>query len=151
MSNEQMDAESRKPAVKLSPEEIAAFCAEVADDRKASDIVQLKMADLTFVADYFVLCTGTSEPHLKAIAERIQRELRTRFGVRPSRVDGASGSHWTIIDYGAVMVHIMTEETRKLYQIESLWGDAPRVSDIKRIAEEAMKRVQAAGKASKES
>lgn len=150
MSKESMDTEKARSDVKLSAEEIAALCAEVADERKASNVVQLKMADLTFVADYFVLCTGTSEPHLRAIAERIQRELRTRFGVRPSRVDGASGSHWTIIDYGAVMVHIMTEETRNLYQIESLWGDAPRVSDIKRIAEEAMKRAQA-GKSSKES
>ena len=82
--------EAVKPGVphKLTPEEIASVCAQVADDRKAMNIVKLKMAGLSSVTDYAVICTGTSEPHLNALAERIQRELRNSFKVRPVHVDG---------------------------------------------------------------
>ncbi len=135
------EAETAKPAEKrkLTPEEIAALCAEVADDRKASNIVRLKTGDLTVVAEYLILCTGTSEPHLGAISERIQRELRNNYGLRALHADGKPQSHWMILDYGSVMVHIMTEETRELYQLESLWGDAPRVDAIKKITAAAKK------------
>jgi len=137
---------------KLSPEEIAAICAEVADDRKASNIVRLKTGDLTAVAEYLILCTGTSEPHLSAISERIQRELRNNYAVRALHVDGQPQSHWMILDYGSVMVHIMTEELRGLYQLESLWGDAPRVDAIKKITAAAKKvRKPAKGVSEKES
>lgn len=139
MAAKQKAAASKAEAVKadvphkLTPEEIASVCAQVADDRQAVNIVKLKLADLSSVTDFAVICTGNSEPHLNALAERIQRELRNNFQVRPTHVDGAPGSHWMIIDFGSVMVHLMTEETRSLYQLESLWGDAPRVEAVKKI------------------
>ena len=124
---------------KLTPEEIASVCAQIADDRKAMNIVKLKMAELSTIADYIVICTGTSDPHLNALAERIQRELRNNFQVRANHIDGKPGSHWMIIDFGSVMVHLMTNETRELYQLESLWGDAPRVDAVKKITSAAKK------------
>jgi len=142
MAPRKKTSEAEKPVEKrkLAPEEIAAICAEVADDRKASNIVRLKTGDLmTAVADYLILCTGTSEPHLGAISERIQRELRNNFATRAIHVDGKPQSHWVILDYGTVMVHIMTEEVRSLYQLESLWGDAPRLDAIKKITAAAKK------------
>ncbi len=133
--------EAKKPEGprKLTPEEIASICGAIADDRKATNIVKLKMADLSSVTDYVVICTGTSQPHLNALAERIQRDLRNNYQIRAAHVDGAAGSKWVIIDFGSVMVHIMTEETRALYQLESLWGDAPRVEAVKKIASAAKK------------
>ena len=131
----QADAKPKK----LTPEEIASVCALVADDRKATNIIKLKMAELSSVTDYMVICTGTSTPHLSALAERIQRELRNNYGVRASHLDGNAGSQWVIIDFGSVMVHVMTDETRALYQLESLWGDAPRVEAVKKITGAAKK------------
>lgn len=115
-------------------EEIAALCAKTADERKAENIATLRLTELSVVSDFFVLCTANSEPHLKAVSERIQRELREKLNVRPRAVEGKPSSQWIIIDFGSVAAHIMTKEMRELYQLESLWGDAPRVEDIETLA-----------------
>lgn len=109
-----------------STQELADFCMQMADDRKAGNIISLQAATTALPADYFIICTGNSEPHLHAIAERISREVKTRFGFRPHTIEGTAASHWMLLDYGSVVVHIMTAEMRDLYQLESLWGDAPR-------------------------
>ncbi|OGV35070.1 MAG: ribosome silencing factor [Lentisphaerae bacterium GWF2_45_14] len=114
-------------------EKLAAFCATIADERKADNIVQLKLADISTVTDFFILCTANSEPHLRAIADTIVRDAREKLKVRPRKVDGKPASHWIIIDYTNVLIHIMTNEMRELYQLESLWGDAPTVSAIKTL------------------
>jgi len=114
-------------------EKLAAFCATVADDRKAENIVLLKLADISTVTDYFILCTANSEPHLKAVADRIVREAREKLQTKPRKVDGNPESHWIVIDYTNVLIHIMTAEARELYQLESLWGDAPTVNAIKTL------------------
>ncbi len=124
---------------KLTPEEIASLCAKIADDRKATNIIRLKMAELSSLTDFVVICTGTSAPHLDAVAERIQRELRNNYKIRPAHLDGNADSGWVIIDFGCVMVHVMTEETREVYQLESLWGDAPRVDAVKKLTGAAKK------------
>ncbi len=109
----------------VSPEEIADLCVEMADDRKAENIVSFEVSEHG-VTDYFVLCTGNSEPHIKAISDRIGREARNRYNIRPRSVEGAASSHWMLMDFGVVVVHIMTPTMREQYQLESLWGDAPR-------------------------
>jgi ribosome-associated protein len=121
-------------------EEIAAISAKTADERKAENIITLKLSELSVVADFFVLCTANSEPHLKAVSERIQREVRDKLKVRPRAVEGKPSSNWIIIDFGAVAIHIMTPEMRDLYQLESLWGDAPRVEDIKTLDSKSAKK-----------
>ena len=74
-----------------------------------------------------MICSGKSEPHLKAIASEIQEKLRDKFETRPAAVDGFPVSQWVIIDYLSVLVHIFNQDKRAFYALEDLWGDAPRL------------------------
>lgn len=107
-------------------DELAALCAEIAEDHKSEDVVRLKISELSVIADYLVLCTGNSVPHVRAIADHIYRELRNRFNIRAFSIDGVPASQWMVLDYGNVIVHVFTPEIRDIYQLESLWGDAQR-------------------------
>lgn len=118
----------------ISPRELAIFCASIADGRKAENIITLEMGSESSIADFFVLCTANSQPHLKAICDRIERDTRTELNIRPHRVSGKAESEWMLLDYGCVVVHLMTPETREIYNLESLWGDAPRVDAINFLA-----------------
>ena len=86
------------------------------------------MRGISSVADFFVICSGTSEPHLKAIAGEIQDELRKEHGVRPHNCDGYPLSQWIVVDYYDVLVHIFHTEKRAFYSLEDLWSDAPRLA-----------------------
>jgi ribosome-associated protein len=97
---------------------------ELAADKKAADIVLLEIHGLTTVADYFVICSGASERQLGAIADGIIEGLREE-GVRPIGREGASTAHWLLLDFGAVIVHVMAPQERDFYQLERLWADAP--------------------------
>ncbi len=121
--------------------ELADYCAEIAYDRKAKDIVKLDLSQYSSVAEVFLICTGTSSPHLRAITEKIRRSVLDRYNIRSANQDGSPESHWMILDFGNVMVHVFTEETRELYQLENLWSEAPR--------EEAIKKLEAKAKASR--
>ncbi len=74
-----------------------------------------------------MICSGTSEPHLKAIAGEIEGRLKADHQVAPNAVDGYPMSHWIVIDYGDVVVHIFHQEKRVFYSLEDLWSDAPRL------------------------
>jgi ribosome-associated protein len=116
---------SEKKRIKEA-EELAALCVKTADERKAEDVIQLQVTKYSTIADFFVLCTANSEPHLKAVSERVKREARKELGIRPLASEGLPSSQWILVDFGAVIVHVMTRETRELYQLESLWGDADK-------------------------
>jgi ribosome-associated protein len=83
--------------------------------------------ELSSVTDYFVICTGTSEPHLRAIVEEIADQLREKCGVRPRAMDGTLQTAWVVLDFFDVIVHVMRAEVREHYDLEGLWGDAPRL------------------------
>jgi len=119
----------------LTPKEIADLCVAIADDRKGEDIVQLKVTDLSFIADYFIIATANSQPHMKAISETIGRELRNNHDVRPTHVEGKAQSGWILMDYGMVVVHVLTEESREMYDLENIWGDAPKKESIEILKE----------------
>jgi ribosome-associated protein len=97
---------------------------DLAADKKAAEIVLLEIGGLTTLADYFVICSGTSERQLGAIADGISEGLREN-GVRPIGREGSTSAHWVLLDYGAVIVHVMAEQERDFYQLEKLWADAP--------------------------
>lgn len=97
---------------------------DLAADKKAADIVLLDIHELTTVADYFVICSGASERQLTAIVDGIAEGLREE-GVRPIGREGSSSAHWLLIDYGAVIVHVMAPPERDFYQLERLWAEAP--------------------------
>ena len=97
---------------------------DLAEDKKASDIVLLEIGRLTSMADYFVICSGQSERQLGAIADGIAEGLRAD-GVKPIGREGSSSAHWLLIDFGAVIVHVMAQPERDFYQLERLWAEAP--------------------------
>jgi ribosome-associated protein len=108
----------------IEAQTLARHCAEYAADKKAEDIVILDLRGVSDIADFYVLCTATSEPQLKAVRDSIVVETRDRHGARPARVQGEPGSGWIIVDFTEVMVHVLHEEKRELYALEQLWNDA---------------------------
>ncbi len=97
-------------------------------DKKAYDLDVLAVGDLTSIADYFILCSAGNERQTASIADNVQEKLRVENGVKPLLVEGATPGHWVLLDYGDFIVHIFTEETRRFYGLERLWGDAPNVT-----------------------
>ncbi len=111
----------------MDSKKLARLCREFADVRKAEDIVVLDVRKLSSVTDYFVIASGTSEPHLRAILDEITERLRDNYGIRPRAVDGTAHGAWVVLDFFDVIVHIMRADVRERYDLEGLWGDAPRV------------------------
>lgn len=103
---------------------LARRAVELASDKKASDIVLLEVADLTTIADYFVICSGASERQLGAVADGVIEGLE-QDGLSLLSREGGPGSHWLLLDFGAVIVHVMAPPERDYYQLERLWADAP--------------------------
>jgi ribosome-associated protein len=97
-------------------------------DKKAFDLDVLDVGNLTSIADYFILCSAANERQTASIADNIQEMLRVGKGVKPLLVEGTTPGHWVLLDYGDFIVHIFTEETRRFYGLERLWGDAPNVT-----------------------
>ncbi|HSV63889.1 MAG TPA: ribosome silencing factor [Chthoniobacterales bacterium] len=114
--------------LEITAENLAKACASYADDKKAEDIVVLDLQDISSFTDYFVICSGTSEPHLKAIAGEIEERLRDEHKIRAVSVDGFPASQWIVLDYLQVIVHVFRREKREFYSLEDLWGDAPQVA-----------------------
>jgi ribosome-associated protein len=116
----------RQRGLRLSSLEIARMIVEAAEDKKAADIVLLNVTELTSFTDYFVICSGGSERQLGAVADGIAEKLRAE-GVRPMGREGGSNSHWTLVDFGAVVVHIFAPPEREFYQLERHWAKAKTV------------------------
>ena len=85
----------------------------------------LDLRGISDVADFYVLCTGTSDPHIRAVRDSIEQDLTEQEGMKPFRVEGSPMSRWIIMDYTDVIVHILDREKRMLYALETLWNDAP--------------------------
>ena len=115
----------------MDSKKLARLCHEFADNKKAENLVTLDVRKLSSVTDYFVIATGTSQPHLRAIVEEITSRLRDEHGLRPARTEGATGGMWVVMDYFDVIVHVMHTETRARYDLEGLWGDARPVKTAK--------------------
>lgn len=107
----------------LTPAEIAAIAAKALDDKKAKDVMVLKTAEQTVLADYFVICNGTSAPHIKALVDEVDKQL-SEAGEPPIRREGLRSDIWVLMDFGSVIVHVFTDEARKFYNLERLWSDS---------------------------
>ena len=118
----------------MDSRKLALLCRELADNKKAEDILILDVRKLSSVTDYFVIASGASEPHLRAIVDEIKDKLRESHRLRPRALDGTLQSAWLVLDYFDVIVHIMRTDLRKRYDLEGLWGDAPRVRARQRAA-----------------
>jgi ribosome-associated protein len=109
----------------MDSRKLALLCRELADNRKAENITVLDVRELSSVTDYFVIASGTSEPHLRAIVDEIQDKIREEHELRPRAVDGTLQTAWVVLDYFDVIVHVMRQDVRERYDLEGLWGDAP--------------------------
>jgi len=107
-------------------------------DKKAFDLDVLAVAGLTSIADYFLMCSATSERQAVAIADSVVDRLREEDRVKPRLVEGTTPGRWILLDYGDFIFHIFTEDCRRFYGLERLWGDAPNVTaDFSEEAEPA--------------
>src|ERR1039457_5494447 len=111
----------------MDSRKLALLCRELADNKKAEGIAILDVHELSSVTDYFVIAAGTSEPHLRAIVDEIVDQLKEDHGLRPNAIDGTFHAAWVVLDYFDVIVHVMRPDVREKYDLETLWGDAPRV------------------------
>lgn len=115
----------------MDSKKLALLCRELADNKKAENVTVLDLRELSSVTDFFVIASGTSEPHLRAISDEIQDGLRRELDLRPRAVDGTLHTAWIVMDYFDVIVHVMKQDVREKYDLETLWGDAPRVKPRK--------------------
>ncbi len=109
----------------MQPQEILENAVKILDSKKGMDIKALQITELTTVADYFVLVTGTSSTHIRALAEELEDAL-SQLGVQPDHIEGKS-TGWILLDYTSVVVHVFTKADRELFNLEKLWGDAQEV------------------------
>ncbi len=103
---------------------LARAAGTLALSKNAADVRILKLTKISSVCDYFVICTGSVDVHVKAITDAIDDGLRAQ-GLRPSHREGGGGANWMLLDYFDVVVHVFTENARQFYALEKLWGDAP--------------------------
>jgi ribosome-associated protein len=125
----------------MDSKKLALLCRELADNKKAENLIVLDVRKLSSVTDYFVIASGTSEPHLRAIVNEITDTLREDHAVRPRAMDGTIHGAWVVLDFFDVIVHVMRADVRERYDLESLWGDARSVRPpAKRAVKRATKK-----------
>lgn len=103
---------------------------EAADEAKAQEINTLDLRDKTTITDYFVLCSGTSDVHARSIADKIQERME-EVGEDVQRVEGYRHATWILLDYGDVVVHVMQEEQRRYYDLETFWQNLPLLENLR--------------------
>ena len=120
----------------LSEKEMIAIAVKALDGKKGKDIKVLHTADQTTLADYFIICSGTSNTQVRALADAVE-EAMSGAGVEPHHIEGHRGGQWTLMDYSSVVVHVFTEEGREFYSLERLWSDADPVDVTEYLAADA--------------
>jgi len=125
MASVRKGARLKRAAAANDSTELVRVSARLADDKKAEDIVVLDLRGLMYVTDFFVIASGGNPRQLHAIQSAIHQEMSQR-GVRPIGQEGSGQDRWVLMDYGDFVVHLFDPDSRRLYDLELLWGDAPR-------------------------
>ncbi|HUD49286.1 MAG TPA: ribosome silencing factor [Candidatus Baltobacteraceae bacterium] len=115
----------------MDSRKLALLCRKLAENKKAENAVILDVRKISSVTDYFVIVSGTSEPHLRAIVNEVSDSLRQKYNLRPRAIDGDIRAAWQVLDYFDVILHVMRADVREKYDLERLWGDAPGVGTTK--------------------
>ena len=110
----------------LNAQEIIAVAVKALSDKKGRDLKVLDTAGQTTLAEYFIICSGTSNTQVRALADAVEEAL-SKAGEEPHHIEGHRGGLWTLLDYSAVVIHVFTEEGREFYDLERLWSDAAPV------------------------
>ncbi len=116
-------------------EALARLAAEACDDRKAVDIRLIRIEDVSSLADWFVICSGLTDVQVRAIARSVEEKLEAEAGRRPLRQEGRAEGRWVLLDYGEVIVHVLTPNERSYYDLESFWGHGDQVRYVSPEAE----------------
>lgn len=116
--------------VKMESEALAQACREFADNKKAEDIVVLDVRKVSSITDFFVIASGGSDPHLRAIVNEIEDSLLQHHQTKCQRIDGGHLSGWIVMDLVDVIVHVMRVDSREKYDLEGLWSDAARLEPV---------------------
>ena len=125
-----VNGEEAAPVVKLSATDslgVAQYIVKVLDARKGHDIKLLHVEEQTTIADYFVICTGTSATHVKALADEVEYQITEQLATEPIHKDMNDGGKWLLLDYAGVMIHVFCEQSRDFYKLERLWADGEQV------------------------
>ena len=109
----------------MEPKAILENAVKILDAKKGMDLTALEIAEVSSVADYFLLVTGTSSTHVRALADELEEKL-AELGVRPDHIEGKT-TGWILLDYKSVVVHVFTPDARETFNLEKLWGDAEEV------------------------
>jgi len=116
---------------KYTDEQLLQLCVASAEEKLAEDVVTLTLGSASSVADFFVIATANSEPQLRAVSDFIERQVREKFGVHTSSNAENNEGGWVLLDFGNVIVHIMTPEMRSRYNLEGLWGNAEKLRKMR--------------------
>ncbi|MBD2329161.1 ribosome silencing factor [Alkalinema sp. FACHB-956] len=115
-------------------DQLALLAAEAADDRKAGDIVLIKVGEVSPITEYFVMATGYSKVQVRAIANAIEDKIKETLDRKPLRNEGLSEGLWACLDYGDVVVHVQMPSEREYYGLEAFWGHAERIPFVPKAA-----------------
>ena len=107
----------------MDPNALRQSIVGVLEEKKARGIMSIHVENITVLADYFIICNGTSTTHIRALADDVEKSLRENHGITCGHREGYNSARWILLDYGDVVVHIFHEEDRKFYDIERLWSD----------------------------
>lgn len=106
--------------------ELAKKAAELLDNKKAMRLNVIKVEDISSLADYFVIASGTSNTHVRSLSDELEEKLKEE-GVSPTRIEGYRSNSWILLDYSSVVVHVFTQEARDFYELDRLWADGIKV------------------------
>ncbi|MDF2632755.1 MAG: rsfS [Caproiciproducens sp.] len=106
--------------------ELAKETVKTMDDKKALDLKVIGIKDISVIADYFVLATGTSSTHVKALADEVEFKMK-QIGISPDHIDGYRSNTWIILDYSDVIIHVFTPDAREFYNLDRLWQDGESI------------------------
>ncbi|NLG53092.1 MAG: ribosome silencing factor [Clostridiales bacterium] len=107
----------------LTKEQIAKIAVSALEDKMAKELQILRIETITTLADYFIICTGSSNTHVRTLMEEVEQRLGLS-GIKPHHIEGHGSNTWVLMDYTSVIIHIFTDEARKFYQLDRVWADA---------------------------
>ena len=111
----------------MTPKEMAIAAVKALDSKKGADIKVMEVTELTSLADYFVICTGSSNTQINALCDAVEEALEREGGETPLHREGHRGGIWVLLDYGCVVIHVFNDEARAFYSLERLWSDGKPV------------------------